>query len=109
MHDKFGRTYQFNIFLYCPTLFKMKYITLTWDRKQDTLFECLKDAFEYNGRGSKEIWFDNMRTVVDRPRTQYKKVVLNNLFYQFSKDANFEPIASDPIVPKQKGLSWNHY
>lgn len=25
----------------------MKYITLTWDRKQDTLFECSKDVFEY--------------------------------------------------------------
>lgn len=48
----------------------MKYITLTWDRKQDTLFECLKDAFEYTEGVPKEIWFDNMRTVVDRPRTQ---------------------------------------
>ncbi|HCU7488546.1 TPA: transposase, partial [Staphylococcus aureus] len=51
----------------------------------------------------KEIWFDNMRTVVDRPRTQYKKVVFNNLFYQFSKDANFEPIACRPYRPQTKG------
>ncbi|MGT2334135.1 hypothetical protein ACVPOY_13580 [Staphylococcus aureus] len=50
-----------------------------------------------------EIWFDNMRTVVDRPRTQYKKVVFNNLFINSSKDANFEPIACRPIVLKQKG------
>ncbi len=103
MHDKFGRTYQFNIFLYVLHYSKMKYITLTWDRKQDTLFECLKDAFEYTEGVPKEIWFDNMRTVVDRPRTQYKKVVFNNLFYQFSKDANFEPIACRPYRPQTKG------
>ncbi len=103
MHDKFGRTYQFNIFLYVLHYSKMKYITLTWDRKQDTLFECLKDAFEYTEGVPKEIWFDNMRTVVDRPRTQYKKAVFNNLFYQFSKDANFEPIACRPYRPQTKG------
>ncbi|HDA1550239.1 TPA: IS21 family transposase [Staphylococcus aureus] len=103
MHDKFGRTYQFNIFLYVLHYSKMKYITLTWDRKQDTLFECLKDAFEYTEGVPKEIWFDNIRTVVDRPRTQYKKVVFNNLFYQFSKDANFEPIACRPYRPQTKG------
>lgn len=103
MHDKFGRTYQFNIFLYVLHYSKMKYITLTWDRKQDTLFECLKDAFEYTEGVPKEILFDNMRTVVDRPRTQYKKVVFNNLFYQFSKDANFEPIACRPYRPQTKG------
>ncbi|WQC08657.1 IS21 family transposase [Staphylococcus aureus] len=85
------------------TIQKMKYITLTWDRKQDTLFECLKDAFEYTEGVPKEIWFDNMRTVVDRSRTQYKKVVFNNLFYQFSKDANFEPIACRPYRPQTKG------
>lgn len=103
MHDKFGRTYQFNIFLYVLHYSKMKYITLTWDRKQDTLFECLKDAFEYTEGVPKEIWFDNMRTVVDRPRTQFRKVVFNNLFYQFSKDANFEPIACRPYRPQTKG------
>lgn len=103
MHDKFGRIYQFNIFLYVLHYSKMKYITLTWDKKQDTLFECLKDAFEYTEGVPREIWFDNMRTVVDRPRTQYKKVVFNNLFYQFSKDANFEPIACRPYRPQTKG------
>lgn len=103
MHDKFGRTYQFNIFLYVLYYSKMKYITLTWDKKQDTLFECLKDAFEFTEDVPREIWFDNMRTVVDRPRTQYKKVVFNNLFYQFSKDANFEPIACRPYRPQTKG------
>ncbi|PCF37380.1 DDE-type integrase/transposase/recombinase, partial [Staphylococcus delphini] len=103
MHDKFGKRYQFNIFLYVLHYSKMKYITLTWDRKQDTLFQCLKESFEYTGGVPKEIWFDNMKTVVDRPRTQYRKVVFNTLFHQFSKDANFEPIACRPYRPQTKG------
>ncbi|MDT0778658.1 IS21 family transposase [Staphylococcus pseudintermedius] len=103
MHDKFGKRYQFNIFLYVLHYSKMKYITLTWDRKQDTLFQCLKESFEYTGGVPKEIWFDNMKTVVDRPRIQYRKVVFNTLFHQLSKDANFEPIACRPYRPQTKG------
>ncbi|MDK3853672.1 DDE-type integrase/transposase/recombinase, partial [Staphylococcus pseudintermedius] len=103
MHDKFGKRYQFNIFLYVLHYSKMKYITLTWDRKQDTLFQCLKESFEYTGGVPKEIWFDNMKTVVDRPRTQYRKVVFNALFHQLSKDANFEPIACRPYRQQTKG------
>lgn len=44
-----------------------------------------------------------MRTVVGRPRTQYKKVVISKLFYQFSKDVNFEPIACRLYRPQTKG------
>ncbi|GAB0309359.1 hypothetical protein JPSP40_23080 [Staphylococcus pseudintermedius] len=81
----------------------MKCIKLTWNRKQDTLFQCLKESFEYTGGVPKEIWFDNMKTVIDRPRTQYRKVVFNTLFHQFSKDANFEPIACRAYRPQTKG------
>ena len=86
------------------TLFKMKYITLTWDRKQDTLFECLKDAFEYTEGVPKEIWFDNMRTVVDRPRTQYKKSSLIIYFINLVRMPTLNLLLVDPIVLKQKGL-----
>ncbi|EOB1268158.1 hypothetical protein [Staphylococcus pseudintermedius] len=44
-----------------------------------------------------------MKTVIDRPRTQYRKVVFNTLFHQFSKDANFEPIACRAYRPQTKG------
>lgn len=103
LHDKFGKSYKFNIFLYVLHYSKMKYISLTWDRKQDTLFECLKEAFEYTQGVPQEIWFDNMRTVVDQPRTQYKKARFNPRFYAFSKDAGFEPIACRSYRPQTKG------
>ena len=40
-----GEIFDFNIFLYVLPYSKKKFITLTFDRKQDTLFECLDDAF----------------------------------------------------------------
>lgn len=40
-----GEIFTFNIFLYVLPYSKKKYITLTFDRKQDTLFSCLNDAF----------------------------------------------------------------
>jgi len=87
-----GEIFEFNIFLYVLPYSKKKFITLTFDRKQDTLFECLDDAFYHTGGVPKEIWFDNMKTVVDQSRSQFSKVHFNDRFYAFSKDAGFKPI-----------------
>lgn len=98
-----GEVVQFNLFLYVLPFSKKKYITLTFDRKQDTLFQCLDDAFYHTGGVPEEIWFDNMKTVVDRSRTQFNKVYFNERFYAFSKDAGFKPIACRPYRPQTKG------
>lgn len=98
-----GEIFEFNIFLYVLPYSKKKYITLTFDRKQDTLFECLDDAFYQTGGVPKEIWFDNMKTVVDHSRSQFSKPHFNEHFYAFSKDAGFTPIACRPFRPQTKG------
>ena len=98
-----GEIIQFNIFLYVLPFSKKKFITLTFDRKQDTLFQCLDDAFYYTGGVPQEIWFDNMKTVVDQSRTQFRKIQFNERFYAFSKDAGFKPIACRPYRPQTKG------
>lgn len=98
-----GEIFHFNIFLYVLPYSKKKFLTLTFDRKQDTLFECLDDAFYYTGGVPKEIWFDNMRTVVDQSRSQFSKAHFNDRFYAFSKDAGFQPIACRPFRPRTKG------
>lgn len=90
--------------MYVLSYSKKKYIALTFDRKQDTLFACLDDAFYHTGGLPEEIWFDNMRTVVDRSRTQFTKVLFNDRFYHFSKDAGFKPIACRPYRPQTKGV-----
>jgi len=101
--SKQGEIFQFHIFLYVLPFSKKKYLTLTFDRKQDTLFECLNEAFYHTGGVPEEIWFDNMRTVIDRAKSQFTKVQFNQRFYAFSKDAHFRPIACRPFRPQTKG------
>src|SRR5699024_5981157 len=50
-----------------------------------------------------EIWFDNMKTVVDRSRTQFSQVHLNDRFYSFSKDAGFRTMVCRPFRAQTKG------
>lgn len=98
-----GEVIHFNIFLYVLPYSKKKFITLTFDRKQDTLFACLNDAFYHTGGVPEEIWFDNMKTVVDQSRTQFSRVQLNEHFYAFSKDAGFRTMVCRPFRPQTKG------
>ena len=92
-----------NIFLGILGYSRLKYIELTFDRSQPTLFRCLTNMFKYFNGVPRELLFDNMKTVVDRPRTQFSKVVFNDTFYSFSKDASFIPLACLPYTPKTKG------
>lgn len=81
----------------------MKYIEVTFDRFQKTLFSCLNQAFQETGGVPQEIWFDNMETVVNRGKSQFTKVVFNETFRQYSKDAGFKPITCRPFRPQTKG------
>jgi len=44
-----------------------------------------------------------MKTVVNQSRTQYNEAVINDKFYQFSKDMGFESITCRAYRPKTKG------
>lgn len=67
--SKNGEIFQCNIFLYVLGYSRIKYLELTLDRSQPTLFKCLTNAFNYTGGIPTEIWFDNMKTVVDHSRS----------------------------------------
>lgn len=101
--NKDGEPITINIFLGILGYSRYKYIELTFDRSQPTLFKCLTNMFMYFNGVPKELLFDNMKTVVDRSRTQFSKVVFNEKFYAFSKDASFMPLACLPYTPKTKG------
>lgn len=104
MVSKHGEVFYFNIFLYILGYSRMKYLEVTFDRTQSTVFHCLVNAFEYCGNGvPQEIWFDNMKTVVDRSKSQFNQTVFNEKFRQFAKDAGFNPIACRPFRPQTKG------
>ena len=103
LHNRIGIPVTFNIFLILLGYSRKKYIELTLDRAQDTLMSAMIRAFIYFGGVPKEILFDNMRTVVDQSKTEYSKPVINERFYQFSKDVGFEVWACRPYRPQTKG------
>lgn len=103
LRNKSGKEFTVNIFICILGYSRLKYICLTQDRTQPTLFNCLSKAFKFFGGVPEEILFDNMRTVVDRSRTQFNKVVFNQKFYEFSKDAGFIPKSCLAYRPETKG------
>lgn len=101
--SKNGEIFEVNIFLYVLGYSRFKYLEVTLDKKQDTLFKCINNAFHYSNGIPKEILFDNMSTVVDKNDTNLKHVKFNKKFEQFSKDYGFVPIACRPYRPQTKG------
>jgi len=101
--NKNNQVFVINIFLSVLGYSRLKYIELTLDRAQPTLFRCLANAFHYFGGVPKELLFDNMKTVVDRSRTQFEKPIYNQTFYAFSKDAGFEAKSCISFRPRTKG------
>lgn len=101
--SKYGEVFTINIFLSILGYSRLKYVELTLDRNQTTLFKCLTNMFKYFDGVPKELLFDNMKTVVDQSRTQYGEAVYNNKFYEFSKDAGFTIKSCLAYRPKTKG------
>ncbi len=103
LHDRIGNEYVVSIFLIVFGHSRYKYIELTFDQTQNTLFKCLINSFKYFGGTTEEILFDNMKTVVDRTKSDFSEVVINSKTMQFSKDAGFKIITCRPYRPRTKG------
>ena len=103
LHDIFGNEYIVSIFLMVLGNSRYKYIELTFDQTQTTLFKCLINAFKYFKGTTEEILFDNMKTIVDHAKSSYTSVILNSKAEQFSKDAGFKIITCRPYRPRTKG------
>lgn len=101
--SRHGEKYTVNIFLFILSYSKYKYIELTINRTQPTLFRCMINCFKALGGVPEEIWFDNMKTVVDEHDINTNKVKFNARFYEFSKNMMFTPIACKNFRPCTKG------
>ena len=101
--NKDGKEFEINIFLMILGYSRYKYIELTLDKTQDTLFECILHACKNFGGVPHEILFDNMATVVDRLASTYRAVVINKKFVQFAKDVGFAVNTCRPYRPQTKG------
>src|SRR3712207_6897155 len=60
------------------------------DKTQEVLFSFLDESFQAFGGVPEELLTDNMKTVMDLPRTNYSKGKVNNKFQQFAKDYGFK-------------------
>ena len=103
LHDINGNEYIVSIFLIVLGNSRYKYIELTFDQTQPTLFRCLINSFKYFGGRTEEILFDNMKTIVDQVKSNFSDVVINSKAMQFSKDAGFKIVTCRPYRPKTKG------
>ena len=98
-----GEVFKVNIFLMVLGYSRYKFMMITTDRSQQTLFNCMIKAFEFFGGVPKEILFDNMKTVVDHSKSSFSKTVFNQNFEYFAKDIGFVPIACRAYRPQTKG------
>ena len=103
LHDIYENEYVISIFLIVLGNSRYKYIELTFDQTQSTLFSCLINAFKYFGGSTKEILFDNMKTIVDHAKSTYTNVIINSKAEQFSKDVGFKIVTCRPYRPRTKG------
>lgn len=103
MISKHGEIFKVNIFLMVLGYSRIKYVQLTTDKEQKTLFKCMISAFSYFEGIPQEILFDNMKTVVDRSKSTFSSIEFNKTFKYFADDAGFKPIACRPYRPQTKG------
>ena len=103
MVNRRGDEFLVNIFLVVLGYSRLKFLKLTADRTQNTLFGCLMESMSFYGGVPHEILFDNMTTVVDRARTTFRQVVFNDTFRCFADDAGFGPLACRAYRAQTKG------
>ena len=101
--NRTGEEFKINIFLMVLGYSRLKFLRITPDRTQPTLFTCMTEAFQYFDGIPQEILFDNMKTVVDHSKCSFTKTVFNGRFEYFAKDIGFKPIACRPYRPQTKG------
>jgi len=103
MVNRSGTEFVVNIFLIVLGYSRLKFLKLTENKVQKTLFECLFEAIKYFQGVPHEMLFDNMATVVDRERSTFKSVHINQTFQYFAKDAGFTPVTCRAYRAKTKG------
>ena len=100
---KDGETIKFNIFLLILGFSRTKFLMVTETRDLQQVELCLTHAFKYLGGVPHEILFDNMRSIIDKARTQYSEPVFNENFKVFAEDCGFIPKACVAYRPETKG------
>lgn len=102
--NKNGKLFIINLFLMRLHYSKKFYARLTIDKKRDEVKTCIVESLEYFNGTPREIWFDNMATVMVK-EGKHKKV--HNEIKQLGSDIGFQPILCQSKRPKTKGTVEN--
>lgn len=86
---KSGEAVDINIFVLILSASRFRAYRLSLTKSQDVLFSFIDDAFETFCGVPRELLTDNMKTVMDEPRTEYSKGKVNTRFQQFAADYGF--------------------
>ena len=85
-----GEVININIFVLILSYSRFRIYRLSLEKTQYILFPFLNESFETFGGVPKELLTDNMKTVMDQPRTAYQSGKVNNKFQQFADDYGFK-------------------
>lgn len=102
--NKTGEVFVINLFLMRLHYSKKFYARLTIDKRRDEVKTCIVESLEYFNGTPREIWFDNMATVMIK-EGKHKKV--HNEIKQLGSDIGFQPILCQSRRPKTKGTVEN--
>lgn len=87
---KDGEILYINVCVFLLSYSRFRTYLLSISKSQSVLLSFLMESFEAIGGVPKTILVDNMKTVMDEPRTAYQPGKVNERFYQFAKDCGFE-------------------
>ena len=80
---------------------RMLYVEFTHSQKQQTLHQCLLNAFLFFGGAPREMVVDNMLTAVTERRGTV--IRFNDAFLDFLRIFGIRPVACNPGAPHEKG------
>jgi transposase len=98
-----GETIDVNIMTLLLSHSRHRIYKLSLKTNREMLMHLLTESFEELGGVPKTILTDNMKTVMDEPRTKYKKGKINNAFEAFAKEYGFEVKPCIAASPQTKG------
>jgi|SRR5690625_521023 len=87
---KDGEVLYVNILVLLLSYSRFRVFRLSISKSQSILLSFLTESFEAIEGVPKTILVDNMKTIMEQPRTEHQKGKVNERFYQFAKDFGFE-------------------
>lgn len=105
LKNKNNKEFNFNMFFIILGYSRMKYVILTSNKRQSTMFSCLSESFEYFKTVPKEIIFDKTPSIIDRNMSTLNNIVINKNLKKFSEKNGFEVAASltyKPVIKEKE-------